>query len=74
MHGDSDRLTSVTASREFARRAPSSCTLRIWPGLTHELHHEPEKAAVFAEISNWLEALPSAQGPATGSASAQQPI
>ena len=63
MHGDSDRLTSVTASREFARRAPPSCTLRIWQGFYHELHHEPEKAAVFAEISNWLETLPSGPHP-----------
>jgi acylglycerol lipase len=60
MHGDSDHLTSLTASREFARRAPS-CTLRVWEGLYHELHHEPEKAAVFAAISTWLEALPGAR-------------
>lgn len=57
MHGDSDRVTSATASREFARRA-SLCTLRIWQGLYHELHHEPEKAAVFTEITRWLESLP----------------
>lgn len=57
MHGDADRLTSAPASREFAAGMGEHCTLKIWPGGYHELHNEPEKEKVLAEITTWLEGL-----------------
>jgi alpha-beta hydrolase superfamily lysophospholipase len=54
MHGGADRVTSVDASREFAARAGDRCTLKIWPGLYHELHNEPEKQQVFDFLLEWL--------------------
>lgn len=54
MHGTEDRLTSAQASEEFARRAGKICTLRLWEGLFHEIHNEPEKEDVLAEILSWL--------------------
>ena len=56
MHGDSDYITSSEASREFAAKAGDRCTLKIWSGGYHELHNEPEKAAVLAVMSSWLAA------------------
>ncbi|MEA2069082.1 MAG: alpha/beta hydrolase [Verrucomicrobiota bacterium] len=50
----SDGVTSAEASREFAERAGTACTLKIWEGLYHELHNEPEKQAVssyYAELA-----------------------
>jgi alpha-beta hydrolase superfamily lysophospholipase len=54
MHGSADRLTSADASRQFAERAGKCCTLKIWNGASHELHNEPEKDAVLANVLAWL--------------------
>ncbi len=54
MHGDADRLTSWQASTEFARKAGPNCTLKIWPGLYHEIHNEPTQDEVFAFLLDWL--------------------
>ncbi len=56
MHGDADRLTSASASREFARGAGEKCTLKIWDGGYHELHNEPEQREVLGYMLNWMEA------------------
>lgn len=57
MHGEQDGLTDPGASRTFFEGAGSSDkTLKIWPGLFHEIHNEPEQAEVIAEIASWLEA------------------
>ena len=53
MHGTADRLTSYEASQEFASKAPN-CTLKLWDGLYHETHNEPEKDAVIAYIVAWV--------------------
>ncbi len=54
MHGGADRLTSPQASSEFAARAGDRCTLKIWEGLYHEIHNEPEQEAVLAYLLDWL--------------------
>lgn len=54
MHGDADRITSVDASREFAENAGTLCTLKIWQGLYHSLHEEPEKELVFQYLIKWM--------------------
>ncbi|MCG3212206.1 MAG: Monoacylglycerol lipase [Anaerolineae bacterium] len=55
MHGSHDRITSHLASQEFARRAPN-CTFKLWDGLFHEPHNEPEQGEVIDFILNWIEA------------------
>lgn len=60
MHGDADRITSAEASREFAKSAGDTCTLKIWKGLYHELHNEPEKQLVLQYALNWLNSKTSA--------------
>ena len=55
MHGGGDRITSVKASREFADKVKENGTLKIWDGLYHELHHEPEKEEVFQFLIHWLD-------------------
>lgn len=54
MHGGDDKITSLEASREFASKVTEKCTFRIWDGLYHEIHNEPEKQAVFAFLISWL--------------------
>ncbi len=55
MHGGADRITSHEASREFAARAGDEATLKIWEGLYHEIHNEPEQAQVFDTLIAWLD-------------------
>jgi len=57
MHGESDRITSVAASVEFAERLGHRCDLKIWDGLDHELHNEPEQAQVFSFVTEWINTL-----------------
>ena len=54
MHGAADRITSAEASREFAARAGSICSLKIWPDRCHELHWESNRAEVLDFVLNWL--------------------
>jgi alpha-beta hydrolase superfamily lysophospholipase len=57
MHGEDDRLTDPNASRAFFDGVGSTDkTFRLWPGLFHEIHNEPEQAEVIAQIVSWLEA------------------
>jgi len=58
MHGDADTATSPEATREFAHRAGSNCTLRIWPGLYHELHWERGRSEIIQDIIQWLQSIP----------------
>jgi alpha-beta hydrolase superfamily lysophospholipase len=56
MHGSADRLTSAEASREFADHVPGDCTFKLWDGLYHETHNEPQKQEVFNFLLTWLKA------------------
>ncbi len=55
IHGGADCLTLPEGSREFAARAGRNCTLKIWEGLYHEVHNEPEQGEVLAYILSWME-------------------
>jgi acylglycerol lipase len=55
MHGEKDQLGYAEGSRQFAAKIKGDCTLKIWPGLFHEVHNEPEKEVVFAFLRNWLD-------------------
>lgn len=55
MHGTADKLTSALASQEFAAKAGSVCTLKLWEGFYHETHNEPEKAEVLGFMIDWLD-------------------
>ena len=55
MHGDADAIAYVSGSEEFARLIKEDCTLKIWPGLWHETHNEPEKDQVLAYALGWLD-------------------
>jgi len=54
MHGGADKITDPEASRQFAAHAGELCTLKIWEGLYHEIHNEPEKEQVFSFLFNWI--------------------
>ena len=57
MHGADDKLTYPSGSEDFAKLAEANhdVTLKVWNGLYHEIHNEPEKAAVFKVMVDWIE-------------------
>ena len=56
LHGEQDQLTCPTGSEDFHERAASADkTLKIYPGLYHEIFNEPEKDAVLGDMTDWLE-------------------
>jgi alpha-beta hydrolase superfamily lysophospholipase len=57
MHGTADQLTYPSGSEEFAKLAGETnkdVTLKLWEGLYHEVHNEPEQDEVFKFMIEWL--------------------
>jgi len=57
MHGGEDHITSPENSRIFAKNVGKICTLKIWDGLYHEIHNEPEKEMVLETMLRWIESI-----------------
>jgi acylglycerol lipase len=58
MHGKADQVTYFSGSEDFARLAGEKnqdVTLKLWDGLYHEIHNEPEQAEVFKVMIAWLD-------------------
>jgi lysophospholipase len=56
LHGEADLLVPALASRVLAGRLGSrSITLRTYPGLYHEVFHEPERERVLDDLVDWME-------------------
>lgn len=56
MHGTADQIAFDRGSKEFAASVKGDCTLKLWEGLYHEPHNEPEKQEVFQFMLDWLKA------------------
>lgn len=54
MHGTGDQLTSHKGTEAFAAKAQGDVTLKLWEGLFHEMHNEPEKMEVLQFILDWV--------------------
>lgn len=58
MHGTGDLLTYARGSQKLAELIPPGlCTLRLWEGMYHELHNEPEKEEVIAYLVTQMDKL-----------------
>lgn len=58
MHGTEDKAAYFSGSEEFAKLAGETnkdVTLKLWDGLHHEIHNEPEKGEVFKFMIEWLD-------------------
>jgi acylglycerol lipase len=57
LHGTGDKVNPIEGSQELSQTAPSTDkTLKTYPGLYHDLLHEPEYADVERDIIAWLSA------------------
>jgi alpha-beta hydrolase superfamily lysophospholipase len=58
IHGTADRNTYPHGSADFAKLATKKnkdVTLKLWEGLYHEIHNEPEKEQVLQFMIDWLD-------------------
>jgi alpha-beta hydrolase superfamily lysophospholipase len=56
MHGSADQLVPPSGSEVLYQRASSKDkTLKMYPGLYHEIHNEPEQKIVLADVAAWLD-------------------
>ncbi len=57
LHGEADGVFAAADSQAFfARVSAPDKTLRLYPGLYHEILNETERQTVFADILAWLDA------------------
>jgi len=57
MHGEDDVIALPEGSRRLAAGASGDVTLKLWPGLYHFIHHEPDGAReqVLSFAADWLD-------------------
>lgn len=53
LHGSDDPIVPVTASA--ALDGKGNVTRRVYPGLVHEMHNEPQSAQVISDTVAWLD-------------------
>lgn len=57
LHGEKDRVVPNKATQTFFKRAGAQDkTLKIYPGLFHEIFNEPEKDEILQTVVIWLDA------------------
>jgi alpha-beta hydrolase superfamily lysophospholipase len=56
LHGEADEMTAAQGSRFLYEHISSRHkTLKLYPGLYHEIFNEPERLAVLEEVFRWCE-------------------
>jgi len=68
IHGGADGITDPEGSKTFVATSRSSDKIvRIYPGLYHDLWHEPERAQLTKDLIDWLNGrLPISDGQGEG--------
>ena len=56
IHGSDDPIAYARGTEEFASNVDGDVTVRIYEGLLHEPHNEPEKDEVLGHVVEWLDA------------------
>jgi alpha-beta hydrolase superfamily lysophospholipase len=59
LHGGADHVASAPGAAKWSRTAPDGrTTLRIYPGLYHEVLNEIERDEIIASMADWLTDTP----------------
>ena len=53
MVGEKERLVNIQAIKDLSKKVPN-VDFKIWPGLYHELHNEPQKEEVLNYMLKWI--------------------
>ena len=55
MHATGDTIAYPSSSTEFAEIAPKDkVTIKMWEGMKHEVHNDPDREQVFKYMIDWL--------------------
>ncbi|MBP6723167.1 MAG: lysophospholipase [Bacteroidia bacterium] len=54
MHGGDDPITLKSGSEAFQKGLKGKNSLKIWPGLLHEIHNEPEQGDVLKMMRDFV--------------------
>jgi acylglycerol lipase len=55
LQGSEDKLVNAEGAKMCYEKAGSKDkTLKVYDGFYHEVHNEPGKAKVFADLTDWL--------------------
>lgn len=54
--GRADRLNLVSGSRMVADRMGDRCTLRVYDGVLHQPHTDPDTPRILGDVIAWLAA------------------
>ena len=58
VQGSGDQIVSTEATARFAKGVPpEKLTYKVWDGLYHETHNEPEKEQVIQYLVKWLNTI-----------------
>lgn len=58
MQGSGDKIVSTEATDRFAKATPpEKITYKVWEGLYHETHNEPEKEKVIHFMTKWVQTI-----------------
>lgn len=55
MQGSQDMVVSPQQTDQFAKGFKGDLTYKVWDGMYHELHNEPDKQPVLDTITRWLD-------------------
>lgn len=55
-HGSADAICPIEGSKTFFSNLSGDVTFKVWEGLYHETHNEPEKDEVIRTMLDWVEA------------------
>lgn len=55
MHGSADKNAYPSSSTDFAAKVPGKVTVKMWDGLYHEIHNEPEQDRVLGYMIDWID-------------------
>lgn len=57
LHGEEDTLTPLAGSQTlYGGISAADKTIKVYPGLRHEIHNEPEQGEILADMTAWLDA------------------
>jgi acylglycerol lipase len=55
IHGRADEVNLLSGSEEMAAKVPGDATLRVYDGVKHHPHNDPDRTAIFEHVVAWLD-------------------
>ncbi|MGA7193934.1 MAG: lysophospholipase [Anaerolineales bacterium] len=55
MYGSDDQLTYASGGQDFVKMVHGDVTFKLWNGMYHEIHNEPDQADVLNYIIQWMD-------------------